>query len=349
MASGILPPGVAPSNTGQSYGQILWDPDGKPYMVDLHGIKRYVSPLTAAGYTTDPRAREWARQRGVVIDPSKNPGPGDAGADRSVTFTNEPAQTFFKARPQWNDQTGEYESEPNWTNIVSLGALGGIGLGAASAAGAFGAAGGAGAEGAAAGSSGAVAPAAGGAGAVLPSTTIGTGMATLPAGTASGLVPAAAAGAGTGLSTLQTIGQIAGKAGQVVQGATAAAGNNRQLDAQNTLNSEKAWLELATADRQQRADALRDVYRAGVARNPSHGPMDVTPPTIDPNYLATLSPLEQEAMKRLAVPSNFSTANIPPFVPGQPGSPGMPRDPSPLETIGTYAAPALSLLSAFGR
>lgn len=91
---------------------------------------------------------------------------------------------IFRQGPQWNNNTGTWETPIDWGNILNVGIAGGLGAGAASAAGLFG-------GGAAAGTGSVAAdPALVGA---LPSAQIGTGAAALPSAAAS------VGGAGGGL------------------------------------------------------------------------------------------------------------------------------------------------------
>lgn len=97
---------------------------------------------------------------------------------------------MFRSRPQWNQNTGRWETPLDFGNIMSIGTGAALGAGALSALGAFG-----GAAGAGGGAGGAAA------GGVLPSTAIGTGAVPGIAG-GSGLAGAAGfGGAGVGAGT----------------------------------------------------------------------------------------------------------------------------------------------------
>lgn len=121
---------------------------------------------------------------------------------------------IFRQGPQWNNNTGNWETPIDWGNIMSMGVAGGLGAGALSAAGAFGggaAAGGGLSEAAIPSAAGLPGGAAGLPGAsmvgALPSATVAPTAGALPSGAAgmasgggmpSWLGPALSAGLGLG-------------------------------------------------------------------------------------------------------------------------------------------------------
>lgn len=110
------------------YSKILFDATGKPYWLRGDGAKVFLPPL-AAMQSNDPRAQAWAKSMGVYRD--------EAG---TITNQSAPGANFAQERGHWNDETGQWDQNTDWTNIIgtSLAALP-IGAGAASAFGGGGA------------------------------------------------------------------------------------------------------------------------------------------------------------------------------------------------------------------
>ena len=199
---------------------------------------------------------------------------------------------------------------------------------------------------------------------ITAGTTAGTvaGLDALPASTsslssvptlASGANPAitAATSAGTGGGLLSTIGKNAsmlGAAGQAVGNATQAAGNNRMTAAQQAITGQSAYEQelnnRAKTDATQRADALKNIYRASFFNNVPTSPYNTKGNApISQQTLDTLNSLAAQGTTRLANASPYdmnTTAPLTPYSPSQPGT---------LEQVGTYAAPALSILSTIGK
>jgi hypothetical protein len=215
----------------------------------------------------------------------------------------------------------------------------------------------------------------------LGSTAIGTGMAGTIAGAVPvGMVGGAATGAGTfgaigsaaaaGGSTFGKIGSILSKAGPIartaaqgVGAATTAAGANRleqeklalEANQQNItgMNTfESALSKRAELEQKQRNDALKNIYRSGVARNPAvspYNPVGVKPAS--QAYLEALSNLESQAGKQLATGPQYLTSSAPALQQYKPidirdvqGATNTKK--GALETFGDWLAPGLSTYGA---
>jgi hypothetical protein len=206
------------------------------------------------------------------------------------------------------------------------------------------AAGGAGAAG-----SGATAAAAEGAIAPLTSSTIAPLAGTMPAGLASGSSAAASgvslAGGGTGstLGTVAKLANVARDAGSAVSNAGSAAGQNRE-DAANIGQSaqrtyESALMARAAEEAAQRKDAQKDVYRSAFFKNERPGPYDARGlAPVSPEYMATLSGLEQQGMARLKQAPQYDTTTMKPLVEKD------LADPSAAEKAASWIGPTLSTI-----
>jgi hypothetical protein len=104
------------------YSRILFDNTGKPYWNRMDGSKVYLPPLVAA-QSHDPRAKQWAQSMGVAVDPG-----GQVTSNNSA-----PGGSYFKDRGHWNAETGQWDQDTNWENIITT-SLAGIPLAAGGAA-----------------------------------------------------------------------------------------------------------------------------------------------------------------------------------------------------------------------
>ena len=151
--------------------------------------------------------------------------------------------------------------------------------------------------------------------------------------------------------------------------------NGQNIQGEQAYQSELQAIARTEAD--QRGSALKDVYRASVAGNPSHSPYNPVPtPTLSEAYRQTLANLERQGAERLTNPAEYDTrtmrpptpytpyvagANLPPVRPYTPYSvpilpaprPYAPRNPdvstSTMQQIGNWIGPTLSVLGAVGR
>lgn len=87
-------------------GGLQYDERGRPYYVTADGQRNYVSPVAMGA----------------------EPSPDETGV--------------FHSRPEWNQESGDWETPFDWGNLLNVGVGGLLGAGALSAAGAFGGAGG---------------------------------------------------------------------------------------------------------------------------------------------------------------------------------------------------------------
>jgi hypothetical protein len=97
-----------------NYSTIYFDNVGKPYWMRADGTKVYLAPLVAA-QSQDPRAKQWAQSMGVVVDPDGRVAQNDSA----------PGGSYFKERGHWNAETGQWDQDTDWENIIgtSLAAL----------------------------------------------------------------------------------------------------------------------------------------------------------------------------------------------------------------------------------
>ncbi len=253
--------------------------------------------------------------------------PVSMGADAPVDDSGS-----WHMAPRWNTQTAKWDKPFDWGKALTVATAGGLGAGALSAAGAFGGA-------------------ASGAPAVTPATS-GSGFVASDIAATEGAMNAAASGGGL----LSTIGSMAtkfapklGQVGGAISAATNAAGNNR-LDADSAAVRGTAAYEAelgnrAAVDAKQRSTAADDIYRASWYKNRTASPNNtrgLTPTS--PEFMNSLSALEQQGMQRIAQPSPYNMNTVDPLRPYKPTKPGM------LEKAGTWAGPLLSGYShLFGK
>lgn len=208
-------------------------------------------------------------------------------------------------------------------------------------------------------------PALGGA---LPSTAIGTGMATLPAGAAPSI--AAPTAAGVGASTMSKIANAvkggSGKISDLLGAAGAGVGAATSAAGQNALNQEKLGLDanaqnisgqsaavnenlgLAQEEAAQRATELKNIARASYAKNPRVSPFDpVGGPKLDSTYMAVLNALEGQGASALSSAPTFDVSKMPKpsytpiSIKDVQGATG--TAPSTLQKIGTWLSPGLTV------
>lgn len=181
-------------------------------------------------------------------------------------------------------------------------------------------------------------------------------------GTSAALAPAVVAGGGT----LGKIGGFLKKAapvltgaGQAVGAATSAAGQTQLANAELGLNAnaqnisgesafQNAQQGMAATEAAQRKEALKNIYRANYARNPSVSPFNpVGAPKYSPEYLQGLTDLEKEALARLASPALYGTDKLRAPVPYTPYVPNTRQ--STMQRVGNWLSPALSMASSSRR
>lgn len=310
-----------------------------------------------------PEYRDAVLKAGLKLDAEGRPMTADGKYISPVAFGGAAPSngSFLKTRPEFNQDTGRFESGVDWGNVLSAGVGGVLAAGALPAI--LGAGGGAGgATGAAAGgalpsttvgsgfvpgiagSAGLGAEAAGVGAGVLPSTVIGTGA--IPAIAA----PASAGGIATGGSILSNIGsQLGGLRGigQAVSSATSAAGNTRRADTDTNVAAQSAYnsglINRAMLEQQQRKQALADVYRNNWFTNQPRSPFNPTQRmALTPGYQQALSELEQQALARLQSAPQYATTNMPALEQYR-------SKPGTLERIGSVAGPAASILGSLGK
>lgn len=254
------------------------------------------------------------------------------------------------------DDSGNFRATShNLRNGLMVAGIAGAALLTAGAAGLFGGAAAAGGE---AGASGAAA-------ALGPSTAANMAATAGIAGGAGVPSSIAAAGgaAGAGGSLWSQIAKNALPIGSAIGKAASAAGQNRvnqegdalQANRDNVVGNqayENQLMARAKQDASERHNALIDVARASDERNPNISPFNTRgPKTYSPEYLSTLTALEQAGVKRLATDPTNSMNTVPPLRPYKPlditdvqGATG--TRPSIWEQIGNYAAPALTTYGA---
>lgn len=148
--------------------------------------------------------------------------------------------------------------------------------------------------------------------------------------------------------------------------------NSQNIQGEQAYQS--ALQAIARTEADQRSGALKDVYRASVAENPSHSPYNPVPtPGMSDDLRNTLAAVSRQGTERLANPAEYDTRNmrapvayqpyeagkgLPPVKPYTPyavsGLPApRPYDPlhpdvstTGLQTVGNIAGPTLSALAA---
>ena len=210
--------------------------------------------------------------------------------------------------------------------------------------------------------------AAAGGGGLIPSTQLGTGMATLPTAASGGAMAAeAAAGGGGGIKELLKKGfNLVGdnkdtfeSIADMLGGFSNQTAQNRYLDNQLGIDANNSNIQgrdayerqlnaRAELENQQRKQGLADVYRSGWYQNRKPGPF--TPsgslPQISPQYMDTLGDLEKEAARRLESPAQYSTERMTPI---NPYEDFQPKGAGIIEQITNYASPILGGLSKMGQ
>jgi hypothetical protein len=212
------------------------------------------------------------------------------------------------------------------------------------------------------------------AGAAMPAATGVGGMSatSLGLGTTAGLGTAGATAttlgtAAAGASTLSRVAQAAKLAqmgGSAIGKMTTAAGNNRLDQEQLALGAnrdniagnkaaEDALMERSKLEGSERRSALIDVARASDTRNPNRSVYNTSAPKVNsPEYMSTLTDLEQRAMGRLKTDAAYGTNNMTPLAGYKPLNLKELQEetdtkPSLMERIGQYAGPAMSLYGAY--
>ena len=327
-----------PTQTPPPY--VRYDEQGKPYYIRNDGAKIYFSPVA---FGEKP--------------PEDNSG-------------------FFRKRPQWNGEKGKWETPFDWGKLVTIGTGAGLGAGALSAAGVFGGAAGGGstagagttlpstvttptmAGGLPAGAASGAVPAAGTLGAdlgtmaVLPSTPIGTGMGTLPAGTPSGIVSKGSVFSRIGdllkdPSNLADLAKAVGSYGQTQAG-------NRETTGNFTKDYDRLRLAAEQDRRLAEADALKKLAQGAYIQG---GGNPYTPPKIPGLYIPSYgfgpkapAPIMQQAAQTL---EGQLMARLQPgagFQPTPLSSYAKPGTGEKISNIASIAIPALGWLGKlFGK
>ena len=220
---------------------------------------------------------------------------------------------------------------------------------------------------AAAGVLGAFSSAAGAAGDLTGEATLTSTPITGVGSTAPGTIASAAGGsgaAGTSVSDatgiLGKVGNLLKAGGQGIGGAANAAMNNDLektrlgLDAnQQNISGEQAFineqLAMAKEEAAQRSNAMRDVYRANFAANPTVSPFDpVGAPKLSPQYMSTVTNLGNQGSNLMNVAPKYNVAGMTPPTPYKPINPSdvmgaTGNNPGLLTKIGNWAGPAASI------
>jgi hypothetical protein len=153
-----------------------------------------------------------------------------------------------------------------------------------------------------------------------------------------------------------------GAAGEAIGAANQAAGQNRQTGVENSLKAntenisgqsayESELMRRAQEDADQRRQALKDVYRASWAQNPSVSPYNPRGgPKFSDAYMGALKGLETQGTQRLANGPVYDMSKVAPLAAYNPinikdvaGSTGNGQ--GLLSKIAGYAGPGLSFLS----
>lgn len=247
---------------------------------------------------------------------------------------------------EWDADTGTFKNALDWGKIVGYAVGGAVGGEALTAAGGAGGTGGA-------------------TSALGPSTPANMAATTAAVTPPAALTPGVGTvtGVGSALSTVGKVGSLISDVGQAVGNATSAAGNNRlgqegadlAANAQNITAANDYQNQLIARSKlesDQRTQALKDAYRASYATNRTPGPFNTGGLTkYSPEYLASLSALQRQALARLEQHPQYGTdtmAPIPPYTPYVPSrSPN--GQPSTLERVGNIVTPALSIVGAIGK
>lgn len=167
------------------------------------------------------------------------------------------------------------------------------------------------------------------------------------AGTA-GAAGAAGTAGKAGLGALSRIGGVLGGVGSGISAASSAAGNVRRADLDTNVQGATAYeqqlMNRGQLERQQRQDALKDIYRQSVAANPNVSPYNpVGVRAQSPAYSTALQNVQQQGSERLQTAPQYGTNVVPALRPFK------PTKPSTLETIGSWAGPIASTLGAFAE
>lgn len=318
--------------------RVLWDEKGKPYWASQDGRQRhYIPPIVAAQYRDDPRMLQWAQSQGFsngADGMTIAPGAG-AGGNRPLDF---------RSSRQWDPRTGEYDTDFDWGDIVTLAAGGVIGAGAASAIG-----------GASAGGSAAAPSAA--SSSVLPSTpimaTAAPTSATTVGGGVSGAMSGGSAGAGGG-GWLSQLGSrnVLGAASRGLGAYSEAAANNRgaefggQALMEQAITNRDREFHTALINREQEGrDSGNDAWRRLMAaeRTLSPGPRpQLSPYSVAPRQVTEAERTGAEAM-RAEVMARLQGGNPLPQIQQRP----LAMDPSLLkpgtaEKVSGWLSPILS-------
>jgi hypothetical protein len=177
-----------------------------------------------------------------------------------------------------------------------------------------------------------------------------------------GLIDKIAQGAGT----ISKIGDILGAAGAGVSGATQAAGDTQYRNAligltangQNITGNtsfENALMKRAGEEDTQRSQALKDVYRQGIATHPNVSPFNPTGgPQYSQEYLNTLGNLKNQGVDKLSTGPQYDTRKLPavkPYTDYNPNTIDGPggTQPSTMQTIGNWLGPSLSTIGAIAK
>lgn len=240
--------------------------------------------------------------------------------------------------------------DPWWKSVAIIGALGlgGYGLSMLPAFGAAAAGGTAASTGTAAGTT-------------LEGVLAGGEIAPAAAGIGSGTAAATAGTAAIGKSIYDRIGGVLQAGGRMAGSAAEAAGNNRltadevarrsqsdfdQLSERSLQDFENSIQGRSKLESDQRNNALKDVYRQSWYANRQPGPNNTRGlPALSPEFMATLTDLEKQAVLRLQQDPQYGTNVMPALSPYKPTL-YRPTSPSGAERAGTWLAPTLGILGS---
>jgi hypothetical protein len=134
-------------------------------------------------------------------------------------------------------------------------------------------------------------------------------------------------------------------AGSAIGSASEAAGENRRTDATIGQSAQRTYegalMDRAKLERDQRHDADKDVYRSSFFRTEQPGPYNPKPlPKVTPEYMGSLSALEQQGLARLAKPPEYDSTKLKPLT-------ERTIDPATgLETTGEWVGPTLNVIGS---
>lgn len=168
---------------------------------------------------------------------------------------------------------------------------------------------------------------------------------------------------GKGLGTASKVADLLRGTGLAIGDAASTAGNNRVTQETLDLNAngqniqgqnafETQLLNRSKLEADQRSQVQKDVYRKSYATNRQPGPFNQAGLTqYSPEYLATLTDLEKQALLRLKKPPDYGTDTMPAVQPYQKYVPSQTKNgqPSTMETLGGWLGPGMTIAGALSK